>query len=101
MTMNQSCYAITGKNGMNQYFTHQITLSAIQKLKNEAVGAVFAALVTKDFDSQILIEPDKNSIQLFGGKIKPIYDYILIVVKENQKLTELKALLLSKLATVE
>jgi len=101
MTMNQSCYAITGKNGMNQYFTHQLTLSAIEKLKNEAVGAVFAALVTKDFDSQILIEPHKDSIKLFGSKIKPIYDYILTVVTANQKLKELKDLLLSKLATVE
>ena len=101
MTMNQSCYAITGTNGMNQYFTHQITLSAITKLKNEAVGAVFAALVTKDFESQILIEPDKNSIKEFGEKTKPIYDYILNVVIQNQKLTELKDLLLSKLATIE
>ena len=101
MTMNQSCYAITGTNEMNQYFTHQITLSAIDKLKNEAVGAVFAALVTKDFNSQILIEPAKHIIKLFGGKIKPVYDYILRVVKENQKLTELKELLLSKLATVQ
>lgn len=101
MTMNQSCYAITGANGMNQYFTHQITLSAIDKLKNEAVGAVFAALVTKDFDSQILIEPDKKYIKLFGDKIKPIYDYILNVVNQNQKLTELKELLLSKLTTIE
>jgi len=100
MAMNQSCYAITGTNGMNQYFTHQLTLSAIAKLKNEAVGAVFAALVTKDFESQILIEPDKYSIILFGGKIKPVYDYILNVVKENQKLSELKDLLLSRLAAV-
>jgi type I restriction enzyme S subunit len=86
---------------MNQYFAHQITLSAIAKLKNEALGAVFAALVTKDFDSQILIEPDKEIIKLFGGKIKPVYDYILNVAKQNQKLTELKDLLLSKLATIE
>ncbi|HBD94648.1 MAG TPA: hypothetical protein DDY71_16460 [Spirochaetia bacterium] len=101
MTMNQSCYAITGRNDMNQYFAHQITLSAIEKLKNEAVGAVFAALVTKNFDSQILIEPEKILIKSFGKKIKPIYDYILNIVKENQKLSELKDLLLSKLATVE
>ncbi|PIQ19138.1 MAG: hypothetical protein COW66_02655 [Flavobacteriaceae bacterium CG18_big_fil_WC_8_21_14_2_50_34_36] len=101
MTMNQSCYAITGKNGMNQFFTHQITLSTIEKLKKEAVGAVFAALVTKDFESQNLIEPDKTIIEIFGNKVKPIYDYILIVVNENQKLSELKDLLLSKLTTVE
>jgi type I restriction enzyme S subunit len=47
-----------------------------------------------------LIEPDKNSIKEFGEKTKPIYDYILNVVIQNQKLTELKDLLLSKLATV-
>ncbi|MBC7653061.1 MAG: restriction endonuclease subunit S [Oligoflexus sp.] len=101
MSMNQSCYAITGMNGMNQYFAHQITLSAIEKLKNEAVGAVFAALVTKDFESQILIEPDEQSVKVFGLKIKPIYDYILNTVVLNQKLTELKDLLLSKLATIK
>ena len=101
MTMNQSCYAITGKNGMNQFFTHQITLSTIEKLKKAGAGAVFAALVTKDFESQNLIEPDKTIIEIFGNKVKPIYDYILIVVNENQKLSELKDLLLSKLTTVE
>ncbi len=101
MTMNQSCYAITGTKGMNQYFTHQITLSAIAKLKNEAVGAVFAALVTKDFDSQMLIEPDNDTIKKYGERIKPVYGYILNIVNQNQKLSELKNLLLSKLATIE
>lgn len=101
MTMNQSCYAITGTNGMNQYFTHQITLSAINKLKNEAVGAVFGALVTRDFESQILIEPDRNSINLYGIKNKPVYEYILNIVKENRQLSELKVLLLSKLAIIK
>ncbi len=101
MTMNQSCYAIRGGNGINQFFTHQITLSAIEKLKNEAMGAVFGALVTKDFDSQILIKPDKDTIRLFGDKIKSVYDYILDVVKEIQKLSELKDLVLSKMTKVE
>jgi type I restriction enzyme S subunit len=86
---------------MNQFFTHQISLSAIEKLKKEALGAVFAALVTKDFDSQILVEPDEDSIKLFGEKIEIVYDYILTIVKENQKLSELKGLLLSKLAKLE
>jgi type I restriction enzyme S subunit len=101
MAMNQSCYAITGRNDINPYFTHQLTLSTIFKLKNEAVGAVFAALVTKDFDSQILIEPDLNTIKLFGLKVKTIYDYTLTKVQENYKLMDLKNLLLSKLATIE
>jgi type I restriction enzyme S subunit len=65
------------------------------------MGAVFGALVTKDFDSQILIKPDKDTIRLFGDKIKSVYDYILDVVKEIQKLSELKDLVLSKMTKVE
>lgn len=101
MTMNQSCYAVTGTNDINQYFSHQLTLSTITKLKNEAVGAVFGALVTKDFDSQFLTEPNKETIKIFGEKVEPIYNFILNTVQQNQKLVELKDLLLSKLATIE
>lgn len=101
MTMNQSCYAISGIKDMNQFFAHQLTLEAIAKLKNEALGAVFAALVTKDFDSQEIIEPSKELIQLYGKKVNPIYDFILNTVQQNQKLFELSNLLLSKLATIE
>jgi len=101
MTMNQSCYAITGTKEMNQFFVHQLTLDAIAKLKNEASGAVFAALVTKDFDSQEIIEPNKKLIQIFGKRVKTIYNFILSTVQQNQKLSELKDLLLSKLATIE
>lgn len=101
MSMNQSCYAITGTNDMNQYFVHQLSLDAISKLKNEALGAVFAALVTKDFDSQKIIEPKIILTELFGEIINPIYDFILNKVIQNEKLTEMKSLLLSKLATIE
>jgi type I restriction enzyme S subunit len=47
MTMNQSCYALSGEN---QFYVHQLTIAAIQKLIHEAIGALFSALVTKDFD---------------------------------------------------
>jgi len=101
MTMNQSCYAITGTSGLNQFFVHQLTLDAIGKLKNEATGAVFAALVTKDFESQELIEPCLKLIQKFGERVSPLYNFILNTVQQNQKLLDIKNLLLSKLATIE
>jgi len=101
MTMNQSCYAITGTKDINQFFVHQLTLDAIAKLTNEASGAVFAALVTKDFDSQEIIEPNQELIEKFGITVKPIYDFILNTVKQNQKLKDINNLLLSKLATIE
>lgn len=98
MAMNQSCYALTGKY---QFFIHQLTKETMSKLKTEAVGAVFGALVTKDFDAQCVIEPPIELQKEFDDKVSKLYDYILLKTKENQKLTELKDLLLSKLATVE
>jgi len=98
MAMNQSCYAITGKH---RFYCHQLTIHTMADLKNEAVGAVFGALVTKDFDSQIVIDPPIELKEKFDKEISNIYNYLLSKTKENQKLTELKDLLLSRLATVE
>lgn len=97
MAMNQSCYALSGDC---PFFIHQLTLETMNKLKTEAVGAVFGALVTKDFDAQMVIEPNTNLQKEFDSKVSKIYDYILLKSKEKQKLTELKALLLSRLASV-
>jgi len=99
MAMNQSCYAVKSKNRMSQYFVHLFTLSAISKLKNEAVGAVFGALVIKDFDEHSLIEPDKYTIDLFGKIMEPFGIIILNLIKQNQMLLELKELLRSNLTT--
>ncbi len=100
MAMNQTCYAINGEE-VNDYYAHQLTLSIISKLKTEAIGATFEALVTKDFDGQIVIEPAKELVDLFNEKVESIYNYILNTVLQNQKLSELKDLLLSKLSTIE
>ena len=97
MAMNQSCYALTGKY---QFFIHQLARETMNKLKTEAVGAVFGALVTKDFDAQFVIEPPIHLQEKFDTNVSKLYDYILLKIKENQKLSELKELLLSKLATV-
>lgn len=97
MAMNQSCYALTGRY---QFYIHQLALETMMKLKTEAVGAVFGALVTKDFDAQMIIEPPFNVQKDFDIKVSNIYEYILLKTKENQKLIELKKLLLSRLATL-
>jgi type I restriction enzyme S subunit len=100
MAMNQTCYAING-NTINDYFAHQLTLNIISRLKTEAIGATFEALVTKDFDSQLVIESDKSLINFFGKTVDSLYRFILDIVCQNQKLDELKELLLSKMTKVE
>lgn len=100
MTMNQSCYALSG---INPYFIHQTTLSVIQNLKNAATGAVFSALVTRDFNEQFLSYPANNPEleDQFQKKVSTIYSMILIKTNEINILEELKDLLLSKLATIK
>ncbi len=98
MAMNQSCYALTGKY---QFYIHQLAIETMSKLKTEAVGAVFGALVTKDFDAQMIIEPTIELQKEFDIRVSKLYEYILLKTKENQLLTELKKLFLSKLVIVE
>ncbi|HRO44825.1 restriction endonuclease subunit S [Agriterribacter sp.] len=98
MAMNQSCYAITAEH---PFYVHQLSLGTMIKLKNEAVGAVFGALVTKDFDAQMVIDPPIELKEKFEKEVFRLYEYLLLKTTENQKLSELKDLLLSKLATIE
>lgn len=98
MAMNQSCYAILGGNKISQFFAHQLTLETIKRLKNEANGAVFKALVTRDFDGQLIIEPSKDVLDLFESKAKFIYQALLNKVQQNIELSNLKTLLLSRMS---
>ena len=98
MSMNQSCYAIIGKHS---FYTHQLILSCMQQLKSEAIGAVFSALVTKDFDSQFIISPKIEIIEKFEKKIQLVYDAMNHYTLENQKLEEIKELLLAKMTRGE
>ena len=98
MTMNQSCYAIIGNYS---FYTHQLILSCMKQLKSEAIGAVFSALVTKDFDSQFIVSPKIEIIEKFENKIHKVYNVIYNYTSENQKLEELKDLLLAKMTKVE
>ena len=101
MSMNQSCYAITDVKRNSKYFPHQLTVETLGRLKNEATGAVFSALVTRDFEGQNIIEPDENIILNFDKTAKGIYDLILLFEKENSYLSNLKDLLLSKIASIK
>lgn len=98
MTMNQSCYAIIGNYS---FYTHQLILSCMKQLKSEAIGAVFSALVTKDFDSQFIVSPKVEIIEKFENTIHKVYNVIYNYTSENQKLVELKDLLLAKMTRVE
>lgn len=99
MAMNQSCYALLSNNKEVNvpYYIHQFAIETIASLKDEVVGAVFNALVTKDFEVKEVIIPSIEIMVEYNLLVKPLYQSILIRQKENSKLTELQSLLLAKM----
>ena len=95
MAMNQSCYAIKDDH---PYFTLQSSLSIIELLKSEAIGAVFSALVTRDFEQRMVLNPLIKTKSKFDFTCFPIYELLLLKTKEIYKMTRLQSLLLSRLA---
>ncbi|MCE5287563.1 MAG: restriction endonuclease subunit S [Pelosinus sp.] len=101
MAMNQSCYALAPNGILGNYSAYHITLSAIKSLKNKANGAVFDAIVTRDFESETVLIPDDKRVAAFETAVAPIYEAVLLNAKENLRLAELRDTLLPKLMSGE
>lgn len=63
--------------------------------------AVQANLSLETISTLPIIIPDKSTLQTIAKYMETIYRYKLNIVKQNRRLSELKDLMLSKLATVE
>lgn len=101
MAMNQSCYAIKGKADYSQYFIHQLSIQIVNSLKHKSNGAVFNAIVTRDFNSEIIIIPPALIIEKFEKLISPFYILLLENIKENEILINCRDSLLPKLMSGE
>jgi type I restriction enzyme S subunit len=64
-------------------------------------SSIVDSINTKIIKEIDIIIPEKNIIELFQTMVTNIFSLKKVKEQENQKLSELKELLLSKLATVE
>ena len=101
MAMNQSCYALVGNEGYGQYFVYHLALETVANLKHKASGAVFDAIVTRDFESEVVPAPSIDAIQSFEEKVAPIYDAIHNNSNESIGLVALRDALLPRLMSGE
>ena len=97
MAMNQTCYALKGKEASIPFYVHQLAIETMASLKKEAVGATFEALVTKDFDNTEIVIAPKEKVMAYNEEVAIVYHHILLTQQENVKLTELQSLLLAKM----
>ena len=101
MAMNQSCYALIGKEGYGQYYVYHLTQYVVENLKHKASGAVFDAIVTRDFETELVPNISPDEVRLFEDKVAPLYEAILNYSQENARLAALRDTLLPRLMSGE
>ena len=100
MAMNQSNYALVGKEGIGKFYLYLLTKTIVTILLKKANGAVFSAITTKDFKEDIVCPPF-GIISSFEKKIKPMFDKIHSLMSESRRLAELRDALLPRLMSGE
>jgi len=101
MAMNQTNYALIGKNELSQYFVYLLTIALVDRLLKKANGAVFNAITTRDFEGEQIVHPTNFVLGKFIDIISPLYQQVLSIAKENETLTTLRDTLLLKLMNEE
>ena len=99
MAMNQSCYALKGKQNLSQEFIYLILKSSIENFIKQSHGAVFNSIIVDTFKNIKTWLPPLN-----GEKIKEtesilceLFNIILVKQKQNIALVKTRDTLLPKL----
>lgn len=100
MAMNQSCYALASKT-VDPILVYFYVLEAVASLKHKASGAVFDAIVTRDFDTEIINVLNTEDSKIVLAIISPMMGAIHNNIKENIQLSSLRDSLLPKLMSGE
>ena len=100
MAMNQSCYALVGKE-THQLLVYFYTLKAVDRLKHKASGAVFDAITTRDFESEQIMKLSDDDATAFLRVAEPMFQEVLNNNIENLRLSTLRDSLLPKLMSGE
>jgi type I restriction enzyme, S subunit len=99
-TTNQGFITMIPTEELNVFYLYCWINTQIEEIINLASGSTFLEISKSDFRNLDIVIPVDEINLKFKKSVESIFDFIKTKTKENQKLTELKALLLSKLATV-
>ena len=100
MAMNQSCYALASDT-TDPLLVYFYVLKAVASLKHKASGAVFDAIVTRDFASESINRLSDDDSKLVLSIIRPMMDAIHTNSEENMRLAALRDSLLPRLMSGE
>jgi type I restriction enzyme S subunit len=101
--LTENCYRLTNYRVVHSDYLYYYLISPFGKkeIESRTVGGVQSKLPMYNVQSLPIVLPRKELLQNFEKSLSPINDLQNILTRENYKLSDLKDLLLSKLATVE
>ena len=100
MAMNQSCYALASDT-LDPLLVYFYTLKTVASLKHKASGAVFDAIITRDFDTETISVLESDVTERILACIKPLMERIHLNTRESIRLTAIRDALLPKLMSGE
>lgn len=101
ITNQQMNSIVVSKSSLTDYLYYCLQ-SISDEIKGIAMGGSTMPMLSKsNFEKIEIIKPEENILLKFEKIMKPMNELSITCSRENQKLSELKDLLLSKLATVE
>lgn len=97
--VNNHAHVLKGKNGFDENSLY--ILLSNTNITDIITGGVQAKINQANLNSIPILRPNSIVLEEYNRVLKPIFELFKNQITENFKLTELKALLLSKLATIE
>lgn len=101
MAMNQSCYALKGKEGFNQLFIFFMVKNQVAHLKQNTGGATFDTIVVDTFQKLQIMKPLPPIAAEFEKIVSSHMKLILNLTFKNATLRNTRNLLLPKLISGE
>jgi type I restriction enzyme, S subunit len=97
MAMNQSCYALRGKEGYSQLYIFLLTLQQVEYLKKNTGGATFDTIVVDTFRRMKVTRPPAKLAAEFTRLLEPIFEGVKNLQHQVQNLRRTRDLLLPRL----
>jgi len=101
MAMNQSCYALQGLDGIDQFTIFLSISNCIDQLKQNAHGAVFDTIIVDTFRMLQVVKPPLALTNAFRSLVSPVFELVLNLLNKNTNLRQTRDLLLPKLISGE
>jgi len=101
MAMNQTNYALRGKEGMPQEFLYFAVENSVSAFKSQAAGSVFDAIVVDTFKKIQVLLPSEPLLQDFVTVVSPLLDQVGTLMKQSELLRSARDLLLPRLMSGE